>query len=328
MQFIVKQALLRLTVAVAFFAATPSVLRAQGASPQAQLVLRPWRFIGDRWYAERVFNSDGTFRTIGVPKETGSWAAAADGITLTFTDGNDEVLSLPLNPAGTDGIDKNGHHFTAITGKSLPIGAASVLNSTAPLGSSSPLSSNTSLDSPSTTTTKVGRGGRQAFAAPTPDPFETLGPSTADQRKNAPSIALLTSAPWKIIGQDSVGTFDFDSTGTFSARDQTIGAWKISGEQLRLNFTNGITEILDLPLDPKGTDGSDSRGIPIIALQQPPGAQPAARRPARPAAALSNAAPTPANHAVAPAATAAPIPAKRGSVVPDHPFGTEQPRQQ
>lgn len=92
----------------------PIVAQSKEAAAVA-LVAAPWRITAKWWFNIRTFAKDGTFTTQGWEDQGGTWAIADNVVTLTFTkDAHKETLSLPIDPRGTTGLDKNGIPVAAI----------------------------------------------------------------------------------------------------------------------------------------------------------------------------------------------------------------------
>lgn len=90
------------------------------------------------------------------------------------------------------------------------------------------------------------------------------------------SIDLLCSAPWQVIGEGGGGWARiriFQKDGTFTTQNVPIesGSWSISGNTITLVFNaDKHTDIISLPLDPKGTAGTDAHSRPITVVKLPP----------------------------------------------------------
>ena len=84
------------------------------------------------------------------------------------------------------------------------------------------------------------------------------------------TTTLLTSAPWKVSGGGWADTRTFDRAGTFTTIDHPDehGDWSISGDTITLTFADGHKDTISLPLNPKGTVGTDRVGGPTVAVLQ------------------------------------------------------------
>jgi hypothetical protein len=95
-------------------APSPTAVSAQAKTPAGILLISaPWKFLASSWFSVRIFAQDGTFTTIGNKEQHGTWDISSTAITLTFADTHKETVSLPLDPKGTGGLDKQGRPITA-----------------------------------------------------------------------------------------------------------------------------------------------------------------------------------------------------------------------
>lgn len=162
-------------IAPANAVATPAPATSPGeiAKASAVLVAAPWKITGGWWSAVRIFGKDGTFTTIGHPREYGSWKIADDKVAFTYPDGHIDTLLLPLDPNGTDGGDSAGRPVYAVR---QPVAAeAPTPAPTAPPSTPPPIAKNTPVPPPSiagaTRTPKP-----QQTPKSTPPPFGTEHP--------------------------------------------------------------------------------------------------------------------------------------------------------
>lgn len=66
-----------------------------------------WYFKGASWAWVRVFKADGTISTEKY-SETGRWKISDGKVVITFKSGQANTLTLPVDPAGTSGLDAKG----------------------------------------------------------------------------------------------------------------------------------------------------------------------------------------------------------------------------
>jgi hypothetical protein len=81
---------------------------------ESLLTSAPWKMSASWWSVVRVFARGGTFTTLAMPKQTGRWKLTDKMIILTFADGHQDTLSLPLDPKGTNGISYHGDAIVAV----------------------------------------------------------------------------------------------------------------------------------------------------------------------------------------------------------------------
>lgn len=88
----------------------------------------------------------------------------------------------------------------------------------------------------------------------------------AGQNKYA-AQKLLLSGPWRISGDGMSSDIIFLQNGTFTTDDllDLPGRWSFGEGGVTLFFPDGHSDTLNLPIDPKGTTGSDN-GRPIAAV--------------------------------------------------------------
>jgi hypothetical protein len=92
------------------------------------LTSAPWKFSGTNWTLVRIFDKDGTFRTLSARRQTGHWQIAGGSVVLTYNmDGHKDTLTLPLNPKGTPGTGRSGTPTTAILLPDAPEAAQLVI---------------------------------------------------------------------------------------------------------------------------------------------------------------------------------------------------------
>ncbi len=91
-----------------------------------------------------------------------------------------------------------------------------------------------------------------------------------DDTDNQETIALLTSAPWKVSGDAKgwVRTRTFKKTGSFTTQEdpKETGHWKISDNMIILTFADKHQDTIALPLDPKGVRGTSASGEPMTCV--------------------------------------------------------------
>ena len=88
---------------------------------------------------------------------------------------------------------------------------------------------------------------------------------------------LLCSGPWQVYGASNFGSWTririFQKDGTFTTQDVSAesGKWSISDDTITMVFDgNAHIDTISLPLDPKGTAGTDSEKNPTTVLKVPP----------------------------------------------------------
>ena len=108
-----------------------AVLQAKDAAT-ALLVSAPWKITAKSWFTIRIFAKEGTFTTLGWPDESGTWVIENNAVTLTFNkDGHKETLTLPLDPKGTGGFDKEGKPLAAVQQNPAPAAPPKVMDAQA-----------------------------------------------------------------------------------------------------------------------------------------------------------------------------------------------------
>lgn len=111
--------------ALAYLAPTPAPVAIDEAATTALLLSAPWKFNGG-WYSRvRIFASDGTFKTPGHGSESGVWKISDGMLVLTYPDGHNDTVTLPLNPKGTDASGKGGSPVTIMLVTPTPAPTAS-----------------------------------------------------------------------------------------------------------------------------------------------------------------------------------------------------------
>jgi len=204
------------------------------AATVALLASKRWRFIGGWWYVIRVFDKDGTFTTVDSPGDHGTWVITDRAINLTFPDGHIDAILLPLDPKGTDGLDKDGGYVTVIQCDLPPVVITHVQNS------------------------------MDAFFHPAPTPH------VMTPKELGATATMLVSVPWRFTGRKWTSCRVFDKNGTFATvnKEKETGIWVISDNKIVLTFADGHDDTLSLPLYPAGTEGTDKDGGATIAIQQ------------------------------------------------------------
>jgi len=193
------------------------------------LTSAPWKVSGDAkgWSRTRVFKKSGSFTTDGEGSEYGHWKISDGMVILTFADKHKDTMTLPLDPKGTRGSSSSGEPMTCVLVNVPP---------------------------------------KSALAPITPIPLGATGELT--EQEKAAAVAQLVSGPWKVAGTEREGWSRvrvFNKTGTFQTQGQAgeYGLWKFSGRTVVMSFQDGHKDTIKLPLDPKGTPGTDAPGNPI-----------------------------------------------------------------
>lgn len=217
----------------------PSLDEDAKAAIAALLTSGPWKVVVGTWSTIRICNKDGTFTTDG-SSERGRWKIADGMVTLLFTDGHKDFFILPLDTKGTVAVLEDGES-----------GAASVVHPAVGAPADAPTPPPSLLAS-------------LATPAPTPTPL--------DENAREANVALLVSNPWKIIGGGWSEIRVFNKNGTFTTPGSADagGHWKISNTTVILTFADGHKDTISLPLDPKGTPGTDKGGGPVKAVMVTP----------------------------------------------------------
>src|SRR5580692_3505236 len=103
-----------LAMAITSLSPLPSA-RADSAETENLLTSKPWTITMEKgWPIERTFNRDGTYSTPGRPDQTGHWKITGNTLVQTYPDGRKDILVLPLAPAGTTGVAKDGETMKAV----------------------------------------------------------------------------------------------------------------------------------------------------------------------------------------------------------------------
>jgi len=121
-----KNPTLRLLIATILTACFTSALFADDTETRDTLCSGPWKFTKNSggWETVRIFNKNGTFTTPANAGETGHWKISGGTIVLTFPDSHKDVMTLPLNPKGTQAFNAHADALTAV----LQSGSAPGLN--------------------------------------------------------------------------------------------------------------------------------------------------------------------------------------------------------
>src|ERR1700677_2406108 len=92
------------------------------------------------------------------------------------------------------------------------------------------------------------------------------GARAANQERQNPGEILL-SGSWQISGQGMGNAITFARDGSFTTENMLDkpGSWRIYGKLLLLGFGDGQKDTFPLPLNPKGTPGTDDHGNAITA---------------------------------------------------------------
>jgi len=224
-----KIVLVNVALVLFSFACIPYICAQDNAANQATIDLltsAPWKVTGDAkgWSRTRVFKKNGTFTTEGEGTEYGRWKISDNMIALTFADKHVDTMTLPLDPKNTRGTSESGEPMTCVLvlppGKSLP--------------------------------------------TPTPDALAALKPAAEMTEQEKAAVATqLASAPWKETSTENGGWSKirvFNRFGAFQTQGETatgFGRWKISGMTVIMEFGDGHTGTITLPLNSKGTSGTD-----------------------------------------------------------------------
>ena len=177
------------------------------------------------WTEVSTYKGGATFTRSDAPTETGRWKISGNMIVQSYKKGKEEVISLPLNPKGTAGVDADGNNFTAVQ------------------------------------------------LVPAPAPITVQDPEK-DEKQKAATVAMLTAAPWNAHGNtkgwDNVRLYNKNGTFTTLNKTKEHGHWAISKDVITMTFADGHKDIISLPLDPKGTEGTTKSGEPITYTQKSP----------------------------------------------------------
>ncbi|HWB59576.1 MAG TPA: hypothetical protein VG733_08790 [Chthoniobacteraceae bacterium] len=167
-----------------------------------------------------------------------------------------------------------------------------------------------------------------AYAAPheaasAPPPIVPAAQPAAASAQDA-TAKLLTTGKWQFVGAGWANIRVFSPDGTMVVeRPKKTATWAISGDKIVMTFPDHV-DTLTLPLDPKGTNGTDSHGradtatqivdAPAAAVSTPaPAVAPIAVAPAPPPFGASSLAPATLLPAPRPAAAPSPAPVASSS---------------
>jgi len=229
-----KNPTLRLLIATILAACFTSALFADDTDTKDTLCSGPWKFTKNSggWETIRVFNKNGTFSTPINASETGKWKITGGTIVLTFADGHKDVMTLPLNPRGTQAFSAHADALTAV----LQPGPAPGVNISALLPTATPV------------------------------------PLTEQQIAAAKTLLTSAPWKISGGGWADIRIFDPNGTFKTLAYDKEHGQWRIAGNKIMLDFADGHHDTISLPLDPKGTPGTSRGGSVTTAVLQDPNA--------------------------------------------------------
>lgn len=220
-----------LSLTVSFFASIPracAIGEQEKAAAENLLISAPWRFSAGRWSNIRIFKKGGSFTTVNRPNESGRWRFSNNTLVLSFMDGHQDVVTLPLDPKHSTGLSANGDEMTVV--QEAPAAAP-----TAPaFGSTGPMSA---MD------------------------FDAQKNQMTDMITSSPW--KFSAGRWT-----NVRLFKKDGTFTTLNRPNESGHWRLAADGMTLTFRDGHKDMLNLPIKPQGSKGFSQEGEPMTAVQQ------------------------------------------------------------